>query len=177
MIFKTTKLQGVYLIEPERFEDERGFLAPVFSQGEFEARGLIGCFVESNISYNRSRGTLRGLHYQEAPYGQGKLVRCTSGAIFDVAIDLRPHSPTFREWVGFELSADNRLLMYLPGDMAHGFQTLQDDTEVFYQVSQPYRPEANQGLRWNDPAFGIAWPMAHERIILARDSEYADFRS
>lgn len=176
MIFNETKLKGVFVIEPTRFEDERGFLAPSFSRREFEAHGLIGCFVENNISHNHRRGTLRGLHYQAAPYGQAKLVRCTRGAIFDVAVDLRPDSPTFREWVGLELSADNRLLMYLPGDMAHGFQTLEDDTEVFYQASEIYHPEANVGLRWNDPAFGIQWPMADERIMLARDSGYPGFK-
>ena len=175
MIFKETELQGVYVIEPTRFEDERGFFAPSFSQREFEDKGLNGHFVENNISYNRRRGTLRGLHYQAAPYGQAKLVRCTRGAIFDVVVDLRPDSPTFRKWISSELTAENRLLLYLPEDMAHGFQTIEDDTEVFYQVSDFYRPEAYKGLRWNDPAFGIEWPMAEERIMLPRDSSYPDF--
>jgi dTDP-4-dehydrorhamnose 3,5-epimerase len=177
MIFKETKLHGLYIIEPERFEDQRGFLAPSFSQREFEERGLTGCFVENNISYNHRRGTLRGLHYQAAPYGQAKLVRCTRGAIFDVAVDLRPNSPTFRKWVGLELSAQNRLMMYLPGDLAHGFQTIEDDTEVFYQVSTFYQPEANMGWRWNDPAFSIEWPLPDDCVINKRDATYPDFNA
>lgn len=175
MVFSETDLDGVYVIELERFEDERGFFAPAFSQQEFETRGLESRFVENNISYNRGRGTLRGLHYQAAPYGQAKLVRCTRGAIFDVAVDLRPASTTFRHWVSVELTAENRLMLYLPGDVGHGFQTLEDDTEVFYQVSMVYRPDAYRGLRWDDPAFDIKWPRADERIILARDNSYPDF--
>jgi len=177
MIFTETRLPGVYLIEPEPFEDERGFLAPSFSRREFEKRGLTGCFVENNISYNRRRGTLRGLHYQLRPHGQAKLVRCTRGSIFDVAVDLRPESPTFCKWVGAGLSAENRLMMYLPTDMAHGFQTLEDETEVFYQVSEYYWSEANRGWRWNDPAFGIEWPLPNEYIINARDAAYPDFKA
>jgi dTDP-4-dehydrorhamnose 3,5-epimerase len=177
MIFTETKLAGVYLIEPEPFEDERGFLAPSFSRREFEKRGLTGCFVENNISYNIRRGTVRGLHYQLRPHGQAKLVRCTSGSIFDVAVDLRLESPTFRNWIGSELSADNRLMMYLPGDFAHGFQTLEDNTEVFYQVSEFYWPEANRGWRWNDPAFGIEWPLLNEYTINTRDAAYPDFKA
>jgi dTDP-4-dehydrorhamnose 3,5-epimerase len=177
LIFNESKLQGVYLIELPRFEDERGFLAPSFSQREFEEHGLIGCFVENNISYNHRHGTLRGLHYQAAPYGQAKLVRCTRGSIFDVAVDLRTDSPTFRQWVANTLSAENLLMMYLPGDVAHGFQTLENKTEVFYQVSEFYRPEACKGLRWNDPAFGIEWPLPDKPIILARDSCYPDFKA
>lgn len=176
MIFRETKLAGVYVIECERFEDERGFFAPSFSQREFERYGLTSCFVENNISYNHRRGTLRGLHYQAAPFGQAKLVRCTRGAVFDVAVDLRTDSPTFRQWVGFDLTAENRLLMYLPGDVAHGYQTLEDDTEVFYQVSEFYRPEANSGWRWSDPAFGIDWPLSAEAIVNNRDAAYPDFR-
>ena len=175
MIFNETELKGVYLIEPSFFEDERGFLAPSFSQQKFEERGLTSCFVENNISFNYRRGTLRGLHYQATPYSQAKLVRCTRGAIFDVAVDLRSDSATFGKWVGFELTADNRLMMYLPGDMAHGFQTLEDNAEVFYQVSEVYRPEANRGWRWNDSAFGIAWPLPDECIINQRDATYPSF--
>lgn len=177
MIFRETILKGAYVIEPARFEDERGFFAPSFSRREFEERGLTGCFVENNISYNLRRGTLRGLHYQAEPYGQAKLVRCTRGAILDVAVDLRPDSPTFRKWVSIELTAENRLMMFLPVHMAHGFQTLQDDTEVFYQVSEFYRPDAYKGLRWNDPAFGIEWPLADAPVILERDSSYPDFKA
>jgi len=176
MKFTETKLEGVYVIEPDRFEDERGFFAPSFSRREFEARGLVGQFVESNISYNFRRGTLRGLHYQAAPHGQAKLVRCTRGAIFDVAVDLRPGSKTFRQWFALELTAENHLMLYLPGDLAHGFQTLEDETEVFYQVSGFYHPESYEGLRWDDPAFRIEWPDVSERIMLARDLSYPDFK-
>jgi dTDP-4-dehydrorhamnose 3,5-epimerase len=175
MKFTETKISGVYIIEPQRFEDQRGFFAPSFSQREFEKHGLTGCFVENNISYNIHRGTLRGLHYQAAPYGQAKLVRCTRGEIFDVAVDLRRESPTFREWMGVKLTAENRLMLYLPAELGHGFQTLEDNTEVFYQVSEPYRPEAYKGLRWNDPAFKIDWPLMDELVILERDSSYPDF--
>ncbi len=177
MIFTETELPGVFLIEPTRFEDERGFIAPSFSQREFEAHGLMSGFVENNISYNRRRGTLRGLHFQTAPRGQAKLVRCTRGSIFDVAVDLRRDSPTFGKWVGATLSAENRLMMYLPGDMAHGFQTLEDETEVFYQVGEFYHPEASAGLRWNDPAFGIQWPIAEAPVVIERDASYPDFKA
>lgn len=176
MIFSETKLKGVYVIEPERFEDERGFFAPSFSQREFQKRDLASQFVENNISYNRRRGALRGLHYQAAPHGQAKLVRCTRGSVFDVAVDLRPGSQTFRQWVSVKLTQENRLMFYVPGDMAHGFQTLEDDTEVFYQVSEFYFPEANRGLRWDDAAFGIQWPFSDERIMNARDESYAPLK-
>lgn len=175
MKFKETDLRGVYLVEPHRFEDERGFFAPSFSASEFAARGLASRFVENNISYSRSRGTLRGMHYQAAPYGQAKLVRCTRGSIYDVVVDLRPDSLTFKQWIGVELTAENRTSLYLPGDCGHGFQVLADDTEVFYMVSEVYVPASSRGFRWNDPAFGIEWPETKERIILKRDQEYADF--
>ena len=175
MIIRDTKLEGVFVIEPERFEDERGFFAPSFSARKFAAKQMATQFVENNISYSKSRGTLRGLHYQAAPYGQAKLIRCTRGAIFDIAVDLRPESRTFKQWVGVELTAENRSLVYIPGDCGHGFQTLVDDTEVFYMVSQPYVPESGRGFRWNDPAFGIEWPDVGERILVNRDQEYPDF--
>jgi dTDP-4-dehydrorhamnose 3,5-epimerase len=175
MIFSETRIKDIYLLEPKRFEDERGFFAPSFSAQEFAERGLASVFVETNISYSRTRGTLRGMHYQAAPFGQAKLVRCTRGAVFDVAVDLRPHSPTYREWVGVELSAEDRSMLYLPGDCAHGFQTLTDDTEVFYMVSQVYEPASGRGFRWDDPAFKIEWPEVEERIVLQRDREYPDF--
>jgi len=174
MIFSETKLSGAFIIEPERIEDERGFFARNWSEREFEERGLIYHLVESNIAFSHTRGTLRGMHYQAAPYGQAKLVRCTTGAIFDVIIDLRPNSPTFKEWDAVELTARNRLMLYVPLDFAHGYQTLDDNTEVTYQVSSTYHPESSRGLRWDDPAFGIPWPDA-DRIIIARDREYPDF--
>jgi dTDP-4-dehydrorhamnose 3,5-epimerase len=175
MIFTETKLRGVYVLEPQRFVDERGFFAPAFSAKEFAERGMASEFVESNISYSKSCGTIRGMHYQATPYGQAKLVRCTRGAVYDVAVDLRRDSPTYREWVGVELTAENRRMLYLPGDCGHGFQTLVDDTEVFYMVSQPYVPESGRGFRWDDPAFSIEWPDVGNRVLLKRDQEYPDY--
>lgn len=170
-----TKLPGVYLIEPQPFGDERGFLAPAFSAKEFAARGMESVFVESIISFSKQRGTLRGMHYQNAPYGQAKLVRCTRGAIFDVAVDLRPDSPTFKQWVGFELSAENHRLLYLPGECGHGYQTLVDEAEVFYMTSEIYVLESADGFRWNDPAFGIEWRDTGQLILNDRDRGYPDF--
>ena len=177
MIFTETKVNGVYVIEPERFKDERGFLAPSFSAEEFAARGMASVFVGTNISYNKTRGTLRGIHYQAAPHGQDKLIRCTRGAIYDVAVDLRPDSPTYKQWVGVELTAENRSMVYVPGDCGHGFQTLVDDTEVFYMVSQPYAPKSGRGVRWNDPAFAISGPGVGTQVLNARDEGYPDFNS
>jgi dTDP-4-dehydrorhamnose 3,5-epimerase len=175
MIFTETKLAGIYIIEPHRFEDERGFFAPSFSAKEFAMRGMADNFVENNISYSKSRGTLRGIHYQASPHGQAKLVRCTRGAVFDVAVDLRPASATFNQWIGIELSADNRSMLYLPEDCGHGYQTLVDDSEVFYMVSKVYVPESGRGFRWDDPAFGIEWPDVDERFLNKRDLQYPDF--
>ncbi|HVF50646.1 MAG TPA: dTDP-4-dehydrorhamnose 3,5-epimerase [Pyrinomonadaceae bacterium] len=174
MIITETKLAGAYLIEHERFEDERGFFARSWSQKEFAERGLDSRLVECNISFNLRRATLRGMHYQAAPHAQVKMVRCTRGAIYDCIVDLRPASPTFKEWVAVELTAENRLTLYVPHDFAHGFQTLTDESEVFYQMSDYYAPSSARGVRWNDPAFGIAWPLAVE-VINERDNSYADF--
>lgn len=174
MIFVETRLAGAYLVKLEPHEDERGFFALSWSEKDFAARGLESRLVECNVSFNRKKGTLRGMHYQEAPYGQVKLVRCTRGAIFDVIIDLRPSSPTFKQWVGVELSATNHLMIYVPKGFAHGFQTLEDNSEVFYQTSYPYVPGSGRGVRWDDPAFGINWPPG-DRIIIERDKEYPDF--
>lgn len=175
MIFKETKLGGAFVVEPERFEDERGFFARSWSRREFEERGLDARLVECNISFNRRRGTLRGMHFQTAPHAQAKLVRCTSGAIYDVVIDLRPESATFRQWVGVELSAENRLMLFVPEGFAHGFQTLEDSTEVFYQMSACFAPECSAGVRWDDAAFSIDWPDSIERVINERDRAYPDF--
>lgn len=177
MIFTETKLPGVFLVEPERFEDERGFFAQSWTQRDFEGRGLDARLVECNISYNKRRGTLRGMHFQTAPHAQGKLVRCTAGAIYDVAIDLRPTSPTFKQWMAAELTARNRLMLFVPEGFAHGYQTLEDETEVFYQVTDVYAPEYAGGVRWNDPAFGVRWPDVGERVINERDRTYPDFVS
>lgn len=174
MIFTETKLKDAYVIEPERLEDERGFFARTFCEHEFAAHGLCTRFVQCNISFNKRKGTIRGMHYQVAPHAEAKLVRCTMGAIYDVIIDLRPGSPTFAQWVAVELTAQNRRMVYVPEGLAHGFQTLEDNTEVFYQMSEFYHPECARGVRWNDPAFGIKWPLTPV-IISARDQSYPDF--
>jgi dTDP-4-dehydrorhamnose 3,5-epimerase len=146
-----------------------------FTAREFAAHGLPAALVECNISYNARRGTLRGLHYQAAPHAQPKLVRCTAGAVLDVIVDLRPESPTFTRWAAVELTAANRLALFIPEGMAHGFETLADGTELLYQMSTPYRADAGRGVRWNDPAFGIAWPIDPPIVIAARDASYPDF--
>lgn len=174
MIFRETKLEGAFIIEPERFDDERGFFARSWSAEEFAAHGLKAPIVECNFSFNKRKGTLRGMHYQAAPFGQVKMVRCTMGAIYDCAVDLRPDSPTFRQWVSVELTAENRLMFYIPKEFAHGFQTLEDDSEVFYQLSEVYAPGSARGVRWNDSAFRIEWPLAVE-VINDRDNSYEDF--
>ncbi len=174
MIFRETKLGGAFIVELEKFEDDRGFFARSWSEREFAGRGLESCLVECNISFNKQKGTLRGMHYQAPPHGQIKMVRCTSGSIYDVIIDLRTESPTFKQWIGVELDAGNRLTLYVPKGFAHGFQTLENETEVFYQMSSPYVPESGRGVRWSDPAFGIDWPII-EGIINERDRAYPDF--
>jgi dTDP-4-dehydrorhamnose 3,5-epimerase len=174
MIFTETKLKGAYIIEPERRKDERGFFARTWCQQEFAATCPSVAWVQCNISFNEQQGTLRGMHYQVAPYEEAKLVRCTMGAVYDVIIDLRHDSPTFRQWSSVELTADNRLLLFIPEGFAHGFQTLMDATEVFYQMSQFYAPECARGVRWDDPAFKVCWPAA-KRIISERDRGYPDF--
>ena len=174
MIFKETKLKDAYLIEIEKLEDRRGFFARAWCQREFEAHGLVSRIVQANISYNRKKGTLRGLHYQVAPYAETKLVRCTRGAIYDVIIDLRPDSPTYMQWLGVELTAENYKMLYVPEGFAHGFQTLADETEVTYQVSQFYTPGAEGGVRYNDPAFGIEWPLAVQ-VISDKDQNWPDY--
>lgn len=166
MIFYELAIEGSYLIEPEKKEDERGTFARSFCSDEFRKRGLADQFVQSNISWNRKKGTLRGLHYQQAPYGEAKLIRCSRGAIFDVLVDMRPHSPTYRKWAGKELSAKNNFLLYVPEGCAHGFETLKDDTEVLYQSSCSYTPHAERGLRWNDPSLSIDWPLPATTVSL-----------
>jgi dTDP-4-dehydrorhamnose 3,5-epimerase len=169
MKFTELALGGAFLIEPERHEDERGFFARTFCATEFAARALNPAVAHCSVSYNRRRGTLRGLHYQAAPHAEDKLVRCTAGAVFDVIVDLRPGSATFRRWVGLELSAAQRRMLYVPAGLAHGFQTLADDTELFYQISTPYVPEAARGVRWDDPELAIPWPPVASRVISPRD--------
>jgi dTDP-4-dehydrorhamnose 3,5-epimerase len=174
MIFTKTEIPGAFIIEPERLEDPRGFFARIWSEEDAKAHGLAERWVQSSVSFNHKRGTLRGLHYQAVPFQEAKLVRCTMGAIFDVAVDLRRDSPAFRRHVSATLSAGNRRMLYIPEGCAHGLQTLEDDTEVFYQISQFYSPEHGRGVRWNDPAFGIPWPPA-DRIMIDRDRDYPDF--
>ncbi len=174
MIFTETPLTGAYLIDLERREDERGFFARSWCQEEFSRHGLETRLVQCNISFNMRRGTLRGMHYQAEPYPEAKLVRCTMGAIYDVIIDLRPASPTFKKWFGVELTAENRRALYVPVGFAHGFQTLVDNSEVFYQMSEFFHPECARGVRWNDPCFGIVWPV-NPPILSRRDQCYEDF--
>lgn len=174
MIFTETPLKGAFIIEPERLEDERGFFARTWCQREFEAHGLNSRLVQCNISFNKKKGTLRGMHYQIAPYEEAKLVRCTQGAIYDVIIDLRPGSSTFKQYTAAVLTAQNHKMLYVPEGFAHGFLTLEDHTEVFYQMSEFYAPEYARGVRWNDPAFGVQWP-AEVQIISDRDQNYPDF--
>jgi dTDP-4-dehydrorhamnose 3,5-epimerase len=160
VIFRKTPLIGAYLIEPQRVEDARGYFARTWCAAEFADHGLPVRFAQCSTSYNARRGTLRGLHFQAPPHAEGKLVRCTRGAIFDVIVDLRPASPSHRRWFAAELTAENALMMYAPEGFAHGFQTLADASEVFYQITVPFRPKAARGLRWDDPAIGVTWPIA-----------------
>ena len=175
MIFNETKLKGAYIIEVEPFEDERGSFARTFCREEFQTHGLNSFVAQCNISHNRKKGTLRGMHYQIAPHAETKLVTCLAGSIYDVIIDLRPDSITYCHWLAVELSARRRRsLLYIPEGFAHGFQTLEDDTEVFYQMSHPYVSKAARGLRWDDPAFAIDWPDG-PRTLSDRDKNYPDF--
>lgn len=174
MKFTQTKLQDAYIIDIEPISDERGFFARGWCQREFEKHGLTSRISQANISYNKIKGTLRGLHYQAAPNEEAKLVRCTCGSIFDVMVDLRKESPTYGQWVGAELTAENRRMLLIPEGFAHGFQTLQDNTEVFYQVSEFYTPGAERGARYNDPAFGIEWPMSVSSIS-DKDAAWPDY--
>ena len=171
MLFTETRLPGVFVVEPQRLEDERGFFARSWCPEEFEAHGLNPRVAQCSISYNKKRGTLRGMHYQIAPHAEAKLVRCTMGAIYDVALDLRPDSPAFRQWASVELTAQSHKMLYIPEGLAHGFQTLTDDAEVFYQISELYHPENARGVRWNDPAFAIEWPLPLTAIS-QRDSSH-----
>jgi dTDP-4-dehydrorhamnose 3,5-epimerase len=159
MFFLDTELKDAYIIELDKREDSRGFFARTWSQADFEQKGLTTRIVQMNLSYNRTKGTLRGMHFQKQPYAETKLVRCVRGAIYDVIVDLRPDSPTFKRWIGVELTADNRRALFVPEGFAHGFQTLVDDCDVMYQVSQAYTPSAEGGAAYNDPAFGIVWPL------------------
>ena len=176
MIFHRTPLEGAWLIEPERIEDARGYFARVRCEREFAEHGLNSRWVQSSVSQNTRRGTLRGMHFQAAPHGEIKLVRCTRGAIFDVIIDLRPQSKSYMQHFSVRLSEENHTTIYIPEGLAHGFLTLEDGTEVLYEMSEFYHAESARGVRWNDPAFGIAWP-EEPRILIERDRNYADYKS
>jgi dTDP-4-dehydrorhamnose 3,5-epimerase len=175
MVFTETKLKGAFVIDLEPREDERGFFARTFCAREFEQHGLNSRFAQSSISFNKQCGTLRGMHWQDAPHGECKLIRVTRGAIYDVIIDLRPDSSTFKNWFAVELTAGNRRQIYVPEGFAHGFQTLGDCTEVAYQMSEFFAPESVRGVRWNDPAFAIEWPQIEQRILNERDASCGDF--
>ena len=175
MHFVETSLAGAFVIELERLEDDRGFFARTWCRREFEEQGLSTEIAQCNLSFNRRAGTLRGLHYQVAPNEEAKTIRCTRGAVYDVIVDLRPESPTFKQWNAVKLSAGNRSAIYVPEGFAHGFQTLVDETEMLYQVSEFHTPEAERGLRWDDPTFGIVWPETAERILSDRDRAWLDF--
>jgi len=175
MTFRETEVRGAFIMELEKFEDDRGFFAHGWSPKELAEHGLEAPLVESAISFNEKKGTLRGMHYQTSPHSQAKIVRCTMGSMYDVILDLRTGSPTFKQWVGLELSGSNRLMLYIPKGFAHGFQTLEDKTEVFYNMSDIYAPDSSRGVRWNDPAFGVLWPLPRNVIMNERDRSYADF--
>lgn len=175
MIFTETELPGAFIIDVDRMADERGFFARSWCEDEFAAHGILAAPLQANVSSNPRRGTLRGMHYQLAPHEETKLVRCTRGAIYDVIVDLREESPTYGEWLGVELSADSFRMLFVPARFAHGFITLQDHTDVSYQVSAKYAPGAERGLRWNDPAIGIQWPI--QPVLLSeKDQKHPDFQ-
>ena len=174
MKFIKTPLDGAYLIELEPIADERGFFARSWCREEFLSHGLNPNLAQCSISFNKKKGILRGMHYQEEPYQEAKLVRCYSGAIYDVILDLRPTSSSHRKWFSAELTATNRTMIYLPKGFAHGFQTLADNCELFYQISESYKPECTRGVRWNDPTFAIEWPSA-DRIMSDRDRSFPDY--
>lgn len=176
MIFTETELPGAYVIDLERREDERGFFARTWCANELAEYGLDTRVAQCNLSFNPKEGTLRGMHFQNAPHAEVKIVRCTRGALYDVIVDLRPDSPAYKRWIGVELTADNRRALYVPEGFAHGFQTLVPDTEAFYQVTEFYTPTAEGGVRWDDPAFAIEWPEAGERVISEKDQAWPDFR-
>lgn len=171
MLFEDLRLAGAFHISLQKVEDDRGFFARTWCHDEFTAHGLNASLAQSNISFNKMKGTLRGMHFQAVPHAESKLVRCTLGSIYDVMIDMRPESPTYLQWYGAELTADNREMLYVPEGFAHGFQTLKDNTEVTYHVTEFYTPSAEGGVRYNDPAIGIAWPLPVD-MISAKDANW-----
>ena len=174
MIFRETKLRGSFIIELERLEDQRGFFARGWCKKEFESHGVKSSLVQANISMNKERGTLRGMHYQTSPYIETKLVRCTRGSVYDVIVDLRQDSSTYKQWLGVKLTSDNYRMLYVPKGFAHGYQTLEDNTELFYHVSEFYTPTAERGVRYNDSAFAISWPL-EVQVISDKDKSWPDY--
>lgn len=176
MKFIKVPLEGAYIVELEPVVDERGFFARCWCRQEFLTHGLNPHLAQCSVSFNERKGTLRGMHYQDVPNIEAKLIRCCSGVIYDVILDLRPISPTYKKWFAVELSATNRKMVYVPEGFAHGFQTLADKSEVFYQITENYRPESARGVRWNDPQFGIEWPI-EDLILSPRDRTFPDYAS
>lgn len=172
MRFRATGIAGAFVVDMEKIEDERGFFGRSWCTREFADHGLNPALVQANISYNRHKKTLRGMHYQRAPHGEAKLVRCTRGALYDVILDLRPDSATLGRWLAFELTRDNYRMLYIPDGCAHGFQTLEDSTEIVYQHSEFYAPQSATGVMWDDPAFGIEWPYPDEPILSPKDASW-----
>ncbi len=174
MIFTETKLKGAFVVDVSRLEDDRGFFARTYCHNEFKQHGMVPEVVQANMSTNKVKGTFRGMHYQIDPYQETKLIRCIKGALYDVIIDLRHDSPTYKDWIGVELTEDNQRALFVPKDFAHGFVTLVDDTTAFYMVSQFYTPGAESGIRWNDPSFRIGWPI-EPRVVSQKDCNWDDF--
>lgn len=175
MKFTSTKIDGVWVLDLERHHDVRGWFARTWCADALRAHGLQASVIQCSSSFNARKGTLRGMHYQSAPHQEAKIVRCTRGAAVDVALDLRPESPTFCQWISTEITADNGCALYIPKGCAHGFQTLEDETEIFYMIDTPYAAGSARGARWNDPAFGIVWPLPDSAILSPRDANYPDF--
>ena len=175
MIFIETKLKNAFIIEPERIEDHRGFFARAWCKNEFKKYGLNTRVVQCNLSFNKHQGTIRGMHYQESPHEETKIVRCTRGGIFDVIIDLRRESATYLRWIGVELTAENRKMIYVPEGFAHGYQTLENNTEVFYQTSQFFTPESERGLSWDDPTIAIEWRKFENPVISEKDRNWQEY--
>lgn len=171
MTFTETRIPGAWIVDPQPIVDDRGLFAMTWLPAEFESRGLDASLAQCNLAWNHKRGTLRGMHFQRAPHAQAKLVRCTRGAMLDVVVDLREGSPTYRQWESIELNQDNRRMLYIPQGLAHGYLTLTDGVEVFYQASAPWAPQAEAGVRWNDAAFGIKWPF-EPAVISERDATW-----
>jgi dTDP-4-dehydrorhamnose 3,5-epimerase len=176
MIFTETKIKGVYIIQPELLTDERGFFARSFCKEEFQKHELETDIVQCNISYNKKKGTLRGMHYQVPPFEEAKMVSCTKGSIYDVIVDLRRDSPTCCQWVATEINDKNFKMMYIPKGCAHGFQTLEENAIVYYQMTEFFHPECAKGVRWNDPVFKIDWPIIQTVIISENDQKYPEFK-